>query len=69
MVVALGADLGHEHQVLGVRVEGGVDQLVGDVGSVELGGVDVVDAHLDRAAQHGEGRIPVSRWAEHARPG
>jgi hypothetical protein len=36
--------LRHEHQLFGVGVERGVNQLVGDVRPVELGSVDVVHA-------------------------
>ena len=56
--VTLGADLGDQHQVLRVGVKRGVDQLVGDVGTVILGRVDVVDAELDGPAQHRECHEP-----------
>ena len=42
---------------------------VGDVGSVVLGGVDVVDAELDGPAQHRDRLVVVPRRAEHARTG
>lgn len=41
-VIAMPTDLADQRQVLGVRMQRLPDQLVGDVGSVELGGVDVV---------------------------
>ncbi len=47
----------------------GVDQLVGDIRTVELGRVDVVDAGLDGPAQHGQGRRPVGRRSEDAGTG
>jgi len=50
LLVAEGADLGDQHQALGVGMQRLADQLVRHVGSVELGGVDVVDTELDRAA-------------------
>ena len=68
-VVAAAPDLRDEEQVVGVRVQRLVDQLVGHVGPVVLGGVDVVDAQLDRAAQHGDRRVAVPRRAEHAGTG
>ena len=40
-------DLGHEVQVVGVGVQRLLDDLVGDVGAVEVAGVDVGDAELD----------------------
>ena len=45
------------------------DQLVGDIRTVELRGVDVVDAQLDCAPQHGERLVVVTRRAEDAGPG
>ena len=63
------ADLRDEEQVLRVGVQGLVDELVGHVGPVVLGGVDVVDPQLDRAAQHGERRVAVPGRTQHARTG
>jgi hypothetical protein len=59
LVISLGADFADQHKVRRIGVEGGVDQLVGDVRPVELGGVDVVDTQLDGPAQHGERRVPI----------
>ncbi len=42
------------------------DQLVGDVRAVVLGRVDVVDAGVDRPAQHGDRLVVVARWTRHA---
>ncbi|MNE78479.1 hypothetical protein D3C80_1748890 [compost metagenome] len=50
-----GADLGDDDQILGVRVQRFADQLVGDMGSVEISGVDVVDPARQCFAQHGDG--------------
>src|SRR4029077_20017782 len=63
--VTRSADLGDQHQVLWVWMERSVDQLVGDVGTVILGGVDVVDAELDCPAQQREGRGPIARRSQH----
>ena len=65
--VAAGADLGGDHEVVGVGREGRVDQLVGraQLGEVERGGVDVVDAQLDGPAEHGD-RAARGRWAARA---
>ena len=41
------------------------DELVGDVGAIELSGVDVVDAELDGAAQHRQRLVAVARRSEH----
>ena len=52
--VAFDADLGGDHQVLRVRVQGLSDQLVGHVWAVGVAGVEVVDAEFHRASQHRE---------------
>jgi hypothetical protein len=61
--VPAGADLGGDDQVVGVRSQHGVDQLVGRAqrGEVEAGRVDVVHAELDRCAQHRDCLVTVAR--------
>jgi hypothetical protein len=58
-------DLGGDHQVVGVGRESIVDQLVRRPESGEIEGrcVDVVDAQLDRAPEHGDGLVAVAREA------
>ena len=65
-VVAAAADLGDELEGLRVRVQRLADQLVDDVGTVVLRGVDVVDAELDGAAQDGAGTFGIAWRSEHA---
>ena len=55
--VAVGPDLGHQDQVVGVGRQRVADEGVAAV--VELRGVDVVDARADRLSQDGERRAPV----------
>ena len=55
LVVAGGADLGNQHELLGVGIERLVQKLVGHVGAVELRGVDVIDAGLDGPSDDGQG--------------
>ena len=43
------------------------DQLIGHARAVVLGGVDVIDAELHRAAQDGDGRCAVARRTEYPR--
>ena len=62
--VAHRADLGDDAQVIRVRRERLADDLVGDVRPVEVGRVDVVDAELDRGAEHGDRLGPVGRRPE-----
>src|SRR4029077_18641761 len=43
------------------------DEFIGDAGAVILGGIDVIDAELHRAAQDGDGRCAVARRTEYPR--
>ena len=63
-LVAHRADLGDDEQVIRVRRERLADDLVGDVRPVEVGRVDVVDAELDRGAEHRDRLGPVGRRPE-----
>src|SRR4029079_16123598 len=56
-----------ELEVRGIRVERLANELVDGVGAVVLGGVDVIDAELDRAAQDGAGGGGGARRPEDAR--
>ena len=67
--VAACADLADQGEVVRVGVQRLADERVGDVGPVELRGVDVVDAELDGAAQHGERLVAVTRRPETPGPG
>src|SRR5215475_7104467 len=44
--------LGRDHQAARIGCETLRDQPLADLGSIGIGGVDEVDAELDRAAQH-----------------
>ncbi|MDB5482889.1 MAG: hypothetical protein JWO83_3942 [Caulobacteraceae bacterium] len=50
-------------------MKGLADQLVGDMGTVEVAGVDVVDAGGQGLAQHGEGVLAILRGPEDAGAG
>jgi hypothetical protein len=47
---ALGADLGDDDKVVGIGMQRLPDQLIGDVGTVKVAGVDVIDPTRDRLA-------------------
>ncbi len=66
-LIAPDADLAHQRRVLRVGVQRLANQLVGDVGTVELRGVDVVDAPFDNAAQHRDRLVMIARRAHHTR--
>ena len=50
--------LGGDDQALGIGVEGLEDDVLADLGTVGVGGVDEVDAQLDGPAQHGRRTRP-----------
>ena len=50
-------------------MQGLLDQLLGDERAVGVGGVDEVDAELDRAAQHADGLVGVGGVAPDAGAG
>ena len=58
------ADLGDDHEIVAIRVQRLADDLVGDVRAVVVARVDVVDAALDRLAQHGDGLRAILRRSE-----
>ncbi len=64
-----GADLGDDGQILGVRMQRFLDDLVGDMRAVEIAGVDMVDALGDSLAQHGEGGVAILGRTEDAGTG
>ena len=67
--VANRADLGDDHQIVRIGMQRLADDLVGDVRTVEVAGVDVVDPSLDGGAQHRDGCGAVARRAEDAGTG
>jgi hypothetical protein len=60
------ADLGRDHQVRRIWVQRLAKQVVGDMGPIEVAGVDVGDAQFDRAPQHLDGGLPVVGRPPHA---
>src|SRR5271169_4873334 len=64
LIIASGTDLRNQNQALWIGTQRFADELVGDVGSVELSGVDVIDAGVDRTTNHGQGIIPVPRRSQ-----
>src|SRR5581483_10917020 len=64
-----GTDLGDDHEILGIGMERLADELVRDVRTIEVAGIDVVHARGDGLAEDGQRRVTILRWAEHAGPG
>src|SRR5580698_5148550 len=50
-------------------MESFADQLVGDVGTVEIAGVDMIDTARHGFTQHGERRLVILGWPKHSRSG
>src|SRR5262249_14498637 len=61
------ADLGHDHEVIGIGIERLANELVSDVRAIVIAGVDVVDAPGDSLAKS-DSRVAILRRAEHAGP-
>ena len=71
ILAASGADLGDDDEIVRIRMQRLTDQLVGDVRSVVIAGVDVVHPGGDGLAQHGQCRVmilgrPEYSWAGRA---
>ena len=64
VVATASAYLGDEGEVFRVRMQGFLDDLVGDVRAVEVAGVNMVDAGSDGLAQDGDGFRAVTGRAE-----
>ena len=60
------ATLGRDHQVIRIWVQRLGDQPLADLGPIGVGGIDEVDAEIDRAAEHALAFLPVSRLAPDA---
>jgi len=59
-----------DHQFLRVRVQRAANNLIGNVRSIEIAGVDVIHASRNRFAQHSDCRVLdqlTYKWA-HSRP-
>src|SRR5450830_1873217 len=69
LVVAARADLGDQGQLGGIGMQRLLDDLIGDMRAIEVGGVDVVDAGSDGGAQYREAGGAILGRTEHARAG
>src|SRR5947209_8504701 len=54
------ATLRRDHQVVGIWVERLGDQPLADLGPIGVGGIDEVDAEIDRAAEHALAFLAIS---------
>lgn len=66
---ALGTDLCDNHEFFGIGVDRLLDDLIGDVGTVIVAGLDMVDSQPHRLAHHGKGGLTIPWRAEGRRPG
>src|SRR5438552_19180901 len=55
------AELGNDHQTLRIGMKRLLDDLIGDVRTVVVAGVDVVHAGLDRLSKNSNGAIHITR--------
>jgi hypothetical protein len=61
--------LGRDHEVFGIWAQRLRDEALAHERSVRVGGVDQVDAELDRASQHRDRLVVVRRFTPDARTG
>jgi hypothetical protein len=59
LVVPVGTHLADQHQVRRIGVEGSMNQFIGDMRPVVLGGIYVIDPLLDGSAENRERGIPI----------
>src|SRR5579872_6310879 len=60
---AASADLRHDHQVIGIRMQRLLNDLIGDVRTVEIAGIDVIHARADSLAQNRDRTGNIARRA------
>src|SRR4029077_9720447 len=61
------AHFGDDHEILGIRMERLLDELIGHMGPVVVAGVNVVHARLYRLSQNSNSSIHILRRSPHAR--
>ncbi len=49
-------------------MKGLADEMIGDVRTVIVARIDMIDSACQRLAQHGERSLPIFRRPEHSRP-
>src|ERR1700747_3312416 len=60
---AASADFGDDHQVIGIRMQRLLNDLIGDMRTVEIAGIDVVHARCHSLAQNRDRAWNVAWWA------
>jgi hypothetical protein len=58
-------DFRHDDQIIGIRVQRLLNDLIGDMGTVEIAGIDMVHARGHRFAQNRDGAGNVARRTPH----
>ena len=69
VISAHGTDLGHDHEVVGVRMKRFANKLVGDVRAIKIASVNVIDPARHSRPQHGKRGVAILRRSKHARSG
>ena len=66
--VAPRADFGDDPQLRRIRMQRLFDQLICDMGAIEIAGIDVGDPQLDHRAEDGDRPVVIGRRPEDMRP-
>src|ERR1700686_697960 len=61
--------LGHDHKVIRIRMKGLSNDLVGDMWTVIVAGIDMIDAGRNRLSQNSHRNVDIIRWSEHSGTG
>jgi hypothetical protein len=69
VLAASGTDLGDDYQTFGIGMQSLADQLIGDVGAIEVARVDVINAARHGLTQYGERAFAIVRRSEDAGSG
>src|SRR5579862_909814 len=60
---AASADFGHDHQVIGIRMQRLLNDLIGDMRTVEIAGIDMIHARCHSLAQNRDRAWNIAWWA------
>lgn len=68
ILAASRTNFGSDQEVVGIRIQRLVNQLICDMRAIKIAGVDVIDAERNGFAQHGQCAVAILGRAEDARP-
>src|SRR6266404_6483590 len=64
-----GAHLGDDHQVIRIGMKSLLNDLIGNMRTVIVAGIDMIDADRNRLSQNANRPVQITRWSPHLRTG